>query len=61
MQPGARRPENVTDTALIRYMTSSKPPLHAATQGVSAAGATTLETSNEAYMKGSMKHFFLEK
>lgn len=52
MQPGARRPENITDISLIRYMTSSKPPLHAATQGVFAAGATTLKTSNEAYNEG---------
>ena len=52
MQPGARRPEIITDISLIRYMTSSKPPLHAATQGVFAVGATTLETSNAAYDEG---------
>lgn len=52
MQPGARRPEIITDISLIRYMTSSKPPLHAATQGVFAVGATTLETYNAAYDEG---------
>ena len=52
MQPGARRPEIIIDISLIKYMTSSKPPLHAATQSVSAVGATTLETSNEAYDEG---------
>lgn len=52
MQPGARRPEIITDISLIRYMTSSKPPLHAATQVVFVAEATTLETSNEAYDEG---------